>query len=178
MTPSHHKVRGPQPSALLAVYLRDHLAGATAGVSLVRRCRHANRGTDLDGVLAEIEEEIVDDRRTLKEMMAGLRVAESRVKELLGLSAELLGQLKSNGRIFRYSPSSRVVELEALASGVFTKRSMWLSLRAVVDDYGALDSRQLDRLAARAMRQYERLVTEHDRAAVAAFGLDASRASN
>ena len=178
MTPSLHQAPDPEPTAVLAVYLRDHLAGAMAGVSLVRRCRHANRGTDLDGVLAEIEEEIVEDRRTLQEMMARLRIAESRVKELLGLSAEFLGRVKSNGRVFRRSPSSRVVELEALASGVFTKRSLWLSLRAVVDDYAALDSRELDRLAARSTRQYERLIIEHDRAAIAAFGLAASRVPN
>lgn len=177
MTPSL-QVRAPEPSTLLAVYLRDHLAGAMAGVSLVRRCRRANRGTGLDVVLAEIEAEIVEDRRTLKETMARLRVAESRVKKLLGLSSDLLGRLKGNGRVFRRSPSSRVVELEALASGVFTKRSLWLSLRAVVDDYGALDSRELDRLAARATRQYERLIIEHDRAAVAAFGLPLSRVPN
>ena len=162
--------RDAEPRFLLAVYLRDHLAGAMSGVSLVRRCRRSNRGTALDDVLAEIEEEIVEDRRTLRETMARLCVSESRLKELIGLSAATVGRLKSNGRIFRYSPSSRVIELEGLAAGVFTKRSLWLSLRAVVDDYSALDSRQLDRLTARATRQYERLIVEHDRAAIAAFG--------
>ncbi len=160
----------PKTRSLLAVYLRDHLGGAMAGVSLVRRCRRANSDTDLDVVLGEVEEEIVEDRHTLTQIMARLGVSESQLKKLIGLSAEFVGRLKSNGRIFRYSPSSRVVELEVLAAGVFTKRNLWLSLRAIVDDYDALDSRQLDRLAARAARQYERLIFEHDRAAAIAFG--------
>ena len=162
--------RDPDPRFLLGVYLRDHLAGAMAGVALARRCRRANRGGDLGETLAGIEAEIIEDRRELSEIMAHLGVRESRFKEVVGLVAEAVGRLKSNGRFLRPSPSSRVVELETLAAGVFTKRSLWLSLRAVVDDYRALDARELDRLATRAERQYERLIVEHNRAAATAFG--------
>jgi hypothetical protein len=160
----------PDPRYLLSVYLRDHLAGATAGVRLAERCRRANSGSELGLTLAEIERDISDDRRSLKEMMARLGIAESKAKELIGLAVEALGRLKSNGRLVRYSPSSRVVELEALAAGIFTKRSLWLSLRAVADDYRALDRDELDRLVATATKQYQRLITEHDQAARTAFG--------
>ena len=160
----------PDPRYLLSVYLRDHLAGATAGVRLAERCRRANSGTEFGLTLAKIEQDIINDRRSLREMMARLGVAESKAKELLGLAAEVLGRLKSNGRLIRYSPSSRVVELEALAAGVFAKRSLWLSLRAVADDYGVLDLDELDRLVATATKQYQRLTAEHDQAARTAFG--------
>ena len=160
----------PDPRLLLSIYLRDHLAGAMAGVHLARRCRRANRGTELGSELAEIEREIIEDRHSLTDMMARLGVPESRVKNLLGLEVEAVGRLKGNGRVLGYSPSSRVVELETLAAGVFTKRSLWLSLRAVVDDYRALDRDELDRLVTRATQQYQRLIVEHDRAATTAFG--------
>jgi hypothetical protein len=160
----------PQPRALLAVYLRDHFAGATAGVSLVRRCKRANNDNEFGRFLEEIEAEIVADRRALEEIMNRLHVTKSRAKQLLGRGAELVARLKSNGSIVRYSPSSRVVELETLAAGVFTKRSLWLSLRAVVDEYIELDVPQLERLIARATGQYERLIVEHGRAAAIAFG--------
>ncbi len=159
----------PDPRYLLSIYLRDHLAGAMAGVRLVERGRRANSGTELGLALAEIEREIIDDRRSLREMMARLGVAESKVKELIGVAAEALGRLKSNRRLVRYSPSSRVVELEALAAGIFTKRSLWLSLRAVAGDYRALDRDELDRLVATATKQYQRLICEHDQAARTAF---------
>ena len=42
----------------LAVYLRDHFAGATAGLALVRRCRREHAGTPLDSTLASIEAQI------------------------------------------------------------------------------------------------------------------------
>jgi hypothetical protein len=107
--------------------------------------------------------------------MSRLGAERSRLKQVIGLGVEVVGRLKSNGRLFHYSPSSRVVELEMLASAVFTQRSLWLSLRAVVDDYPELDVRQLDRLIAGATEMYERLLIEHDRAAAVAFGTTAGR---
>jgi hypothetical protein len=161
---------GPDPRFLLHIYLRDHLAGAVAGVSLVRRCRRSNSGNELGALLKGIEAEIIEDRQALEEIMHRLGAEKSRTKELLGRAAELVGRLKSNGRFFHYSPSSRVVELEGLAAGVFTKRSLWMSLRAVADEYAEFDARELDRLIARATDQYERVLAEHDRAAAIAFG--------
>lgn len=160
----------PEPRHLLAIYLRDHLAGAMAGVSLARRSRRANSDNELGTFLEGIEAEIIADRRSLEDIMRRLHVDESRLKQLVGLAAELVARLKSNGRIVQYSPSSRVIELEALAAGVFTKRSLWLSLRAVADEYAELDVGQLDRLIASATDQYERLIVEHDHAAAVAFG--------
>jgi hypothetical protein len=161
---------GPDPRFLLHIYLRDHLAGAMAGVSLARRCRRSNSGNELGVMLEGIEAEIVEDRQALEEIMRRLGAEKSRTKQLVGLAAELVGRLKSNGRFFHYSPSSRVVELEALAAGIFTKRSLWMSLRGVADDYADLDVRELDRLIARATDQYGRVLAEHDRAAAIAFG--------
>ena len=165
----------PAPRFLLDVYLRDHLAGASAGVSLVRRCRRSNSGTDLAVVLQDVEAEIIAARRDLEAIMSRLRVEKSRLKQAIGLGLEFVGRLKSNGRLFHYSPSSRVVELEMLASAVFTQRSLWLSLGAVVDDYPELDVRQVDRLIAGATEMCERLLAAHDRAAVIAFGTTAGR---
>ncbi|MEY2446125.1 MAG: hypothetical protein QOE00_2705 [Ilumatobacteraceae bacterium] len=160
----------PDPRYLLHIYLRDHQAASKGGISLVRRCRRSNSGTELAVVLEGIEAEIRAAQQALEDLMRGLGAKKSRVKQVVGRGAEVVGRLKSNGRLFHYSPLSRVVELEALASAVFTQRSLWLSLRAVVDHYAVLDAGQLDRLIADATGQYERLLIEHDRAAAVAFG--------
>ena len=101
--------------------------------------------------------------------MARLGVSESQVKKALGLAASALGTLKSNGRLLRPSPSSRVVELEGLGAGIGAKRNLWLSLQAIADSDPVLDSNALDILAERATSQIDRLRPLHDRAASVAF---------
>jgi len=55
---------------LLAIYLNDHLAGATAGVELARRLRASNEDDPEFGpALAEVCAEIEADRETLKTVM-------------------------------------------------------------------------------------------------------------
>jgi hypothetical protein len=154
---------------LLSIYLRDHLGGASAGLSLVRRCRNADNDSASASVLADIEAQILEDRESLRALMLRLGVPESRLKELLGLAASVAGRLKSNGGLFRASPSSRVVDLEALGAGIVTKRNLWLSLLAVADSYPTLDRAALNVLAERATAQLDRLRAVHDRAAAVAF---------
>ncbi|HET9602408.1 MAG TPA: hypothetical protein VFP08_12500 [Acidimicrobiales bacterium] len=156
---------------LLAIYLRDHRAGATAGLRLVRRCRDANAGSEMGETLSTLEQEIRRDCEVLEAVMAHLGVRPSRFKAIIAGAAEVAGRLKSNGRIMRRSPSSTVVELEALAAGIITKRNLWRALRAITPDYaGALDGAELDDLTKRATAQFERVVDAHGQAAKDAFG--------
>jgi hypothetical protein len=51
---------------LLAIYLNDHLAGATVGVELTRRAARENTGSELGVFLREVLlPEIREDRQTL-----------------------------------------------------------------------------------------------------------------
>jgi hypothetical protein len=97
----------PSAQGLLEIYVRDHYVGSTAGVALVRRCRRSNRGTTWDTMLAPVEDEIAEDRETLESLMTELAVEPSHLKAGLGAVGERLGRLKSNGRLFGYSPLSR-----------------------------------------------------------------------
>ena len=62
-----------------------------------------------------------------------------------------LGRLKLNGRLVRYSPLSRVYELQALIVLVELKRSLWESLKRTHGE--TLSSIELDGLVERAGRQ-------------------------
>lgn len=154
---------------LLALYLRDHRAGAEAGLALIARCRRANEGTGLGEVLVDIEREITKDRDALADIMQRLEVGESQVKKIAARAAEAIGRVKSNGRIRSYSPSSRVLELEGLMAGIDAKQSLWRSLRSAVPSHTELDGGALDQLLERATSQRDRLATEHRRAAANAF---------
>ena len=90
---------------LLTVYLRDHFAGAAAGLALAQRCQHANDGTPLGAILADIAAEIEADRDSLRDIMKSLAVSEDWLKDVLGQASEFVGRLKSNGMLAHYSPS-------------------------------------------------------------------------
>jgi hypothetical protein len=160
---------------LLAIYLNDHLAGATLGVELARRLRSSNRddgefGEPLTKLCAEIEE----DRDTLVRLMARLEVGRDPVKPVLATVAERLGRLKLNGRLWGYSPLSRVLELEVMSGLVGGKLQLWNALEQSFGE--SLDGFDFHALAARADNQGSRLEDLHLAAAQRALPAQTSSA--
>ena len=136
----------------LAIYLNDHLAGAALGVELARRLRSSNAGDPEFGEpLARICTEIEADRETLVRLTDRLEIKRDPVKPMLAKLAERLGRLKPNGHLRTYSPLSRVLELEVLASGIGGKMQLW---NALAESFGErLDGFDFHALAERADRQ-------------------------
>ena len=155
--------------SLLGIYLNDHLAGATGGVELARRALRNNRGTLYEPDLARLVGEIDEDRVTLERLMERLRIPRSPVKVPVAWALEKVGRLKPNGRLLEYSPLSRVVELELLASGVETKRALWLSLQTLARD-GIDLGVDVEELIARARRHRRLIERRRVQAAAEAFG--------
>jgi len=153
----------------LRVYLRDHFAGSVAGLALIRRHRRRCEGTTAQDVVATLEAEVLQDQRRLEAMMSRLGVTPSPVKNAIARAVELTARLKGNSRIIRPSPSSPVVELEAMAAGILTKRNLWRTLHAAAAHNPALDLDDLSELEARATSQLERVIALHMSAAADAF---------
>jgi hypothetical protein len=153
----------------LAIYLQDHLAGATVGLELVRRARGANAGTELGDWLGSLAAEIEEDRDSLRGIMRRLGVGDDRVKIAAAWAGEKAGRLKLNGRLLGYSPLSRVVELEGLIVGVNGKLAGWRVLRDLAGRERSIDAAELDRLIDRGERQLEGLEQRHRRAAADAL---------
>jgi hypothetical protein len=160
----------PFDQNLLAIYLQDHLAGATVGVELARRAASENAATALGEILESLKDEIEDDRASLNTIMSVLEISPDRLKNAAGWAGEKAGRLKLNGRLTSYSPLSPVVELEALIAGVNGKRALWRALRRLADDDPRLQADQLEELLARADRQLETLWSVHSEASHAALG--------
>jgi hypothetical protein len=157
----------------LAIYLNDHLAGATLGVELARRLRSSNQSdAEFGEPLAQICAEIEADHRTLTRLMEQRGVSPDPVKPVLAKVAERLGRLKLNGRIRGYSPLSRVLELEVLSGMVGGKMQLWNALEQSFGE--SLDGFDFHDLAARADSQGQRLEDLHLAAAQRALPAQAS----
>jgi len=144
----------------LAIYLNDHLAGAKLGVELARRLRSSNRGdAEFGEPLARICAEIEADRETLIRVMERLDVDRKNLKPALALLGERFGRLKLNGQLRGYSPLSRVLELEVLASGIGGKMQLWNALEESFGD--SLEGFDFHALAERADRQGQQVEDLH-----------------
>jgi hypothetical protein len=153
----------------LSIYLNDHLGGSAAGVELAKRTSSSNRGTEFGEPLARIAREIDEDRATLEEIMRDLQIQKNPLKEVAGWMAEKAGRLKLNGQILGYSPLSRVIELDALVSGVTGKLALWEVLNRLAETDPRLDGSRLAELVKRALAQRDQLDTLRLRAADIAF---------
>ena len=137
----------------LAIYLNDHLAGATAGTELARRMVAAGQLPDPSDALPGLAAEIAEDRAALLELMAVLDVPVRSYKVYAAWVGEKVGRLKPNGHLRTRSPVSNLEELELLRLGVEGKAAGWRTLRVAADRDRRLAAGRLDELIARARHQ-------------------------
>lgn len=157
---------------LLQIYLNDHLMGAVGGAELARRCLRNNRATPLGTFLGGLLDEILEDRRSLEDVMARLGMAADRPKLLAVTVGERIARLKLNGQLLGYSDLSRVVELEALCAGVALKRRLWRSLQHVREVDPRLADLDFVALTERASAQLDGLERHRLEAVAVAFASD------
>ena len=141
---------------LLGIYLNDHLAGATAGVSLVRRMSAAAEpGSPRAAVLERLAREIAADRAALVSVMTALGIRVTGYKVFGAWAGSQAGRLKLNGHLLSRSPLSDLEETEILRLGVTGKAAGWRTLRVLAESDGRLDAARLDELLERAAAQEE-----------------------
>jgi hypothetical protein len=162
-------------SDALAIYLNDHLAGATGGVELAHRVADSHRTSAHGDTLRRLAKEIGEDREALLRIMAKLDVKVDHIKVASGWVGEKLGRLKLNGHLFTRSPLSSVIELEALRLGVQGKSAGWRTLRAVAEVDTRVDAAEIDRLIERADRQADDIEELRMQAAATVFVSGAAR---
>lgn len=147
----------PEAKELLAIYLNDHLMGATGGVELARRIVASQPDGEAKEQLRRIADEIAEDRAALVMIMRRLGIRADRLRVALGWVGEKAGRLKFNGTLLSRSPLSSVLELEAMRLGVEGKAAGWRTLQAISMHDGRLDTEHLDHLIARATEQIDTL---------------------
>ena len=152
------------------VYLNDHWAGAAAGSALAARLAKENVKSPWGTDLASISDQIRADKKTLAEIRRQLHSNGGAMKKAVALVGERVTRLKPNGRLHRYSPLSRVLELEALISGVSAKQRLWVALQTMDQSAELLAAFDLQGLEDRANSQLDLLRSIHVAASGVAFG--------
>jgi hypothetical protein len=145
---------------LLAIYLNDHLTGATGGVQLFRRAASNLSGAPGEE-LARLRDEVEEDRASLRSIMRRLGIRENKAMAALGWVGERVGRFKPNGYVVRRSPLSDVIELEGLRVGVHGKLCGWQILRAATIDDDRVPTEEVEVLIERAEDQQARLYKLH-----------------
>jgi len=152
-------------ASYVGIYLNDHLAGSGLALQLARRAAANNRSTSLGRALAQLAREIEEDRLALQEVMRRLDVGKDRLKLLVSWGAEKFGRLKLNGELLRYSPLSRLEEIELILLGVEGKIALWRALRHGLGHDPRLREIDLEALIQRGGSQRRRLERHRLRAA-------------
>lgn len=150
----------------LAVYLNDHLAGATAAIELLGQL-----ATDsaVGKAAHRLLEDVALDRQELLNLMRRLEIAESAARKAGGWLGEKLAELKvrvddpSDGKL-------RTLELlEVIALGIEGKRALWTALTAAAETAPELRALDYGRLLRRVDEQ--RSLVEGQRLAAAKSAL-------
>ena len=123
----------------LAVYLNDHLAGATAALALLDELEHVDGFEDW---ASRLKAEIAADRDQLRSLMRSLGAPESSIRRAAAWVTEKLAELKTRLDDRSGGALQRLELIEALALGIDGKRALWTALQAVAGDDEALDGLQ------------------------------------
>jgi hypothetical protein len=154
---------------LLHIYLSDHLAGSGGGVSLAKRIAKQNQGNEFGREMRQIAAAIEEDQVALERIMEIVGARTRRWRQAGAVLGERLSRLKPNGKLFSYSPLSRVLEFEGMILGVSGKLQLWRSLLEARSDDSRFDLAAVERLRERAEEQRRQLEQLHARAAKHAF---------
>jgi hypothetical protein len=160
--------------APIHVYLNDHLAGATAGVDLVKQAAERHDG-ELGEFFGELADEISGDYNTLASLIDQLGAEASGAKQVVAKVGSEISSTKFSGESVDDPEFGTFLTLETLSIGVEGKLCMWKALKVVEGEYPELGSTDIDTLIERAQSQRDRI--EGKRLEVAGSALSAAKVS-
>jgi len=155
----------------LATYLNDHLSGSVTAIEILDRL--AEEASDLNPFVARLKKDIEADQQQLVDLMAKLKVPQSRLRKAGGWLAEQVAEAKlevddQSGGLLR-----RLERLEAVVLGIEGKFVLWQALEAASFEDARLQGLDYGLLADRARDQRERVETFRIEAARSALSLAA-----
>ena len=135
-------------------YLRDHLTGSDAALSVVERLRHSHRGTP-EGTLCErLSREFREERVVVRTMLTELGGTVLSLKRVVGQASGAVLQGVAGGEpgdlaLFR--------TLEGLAVGVQGKRCLWRAAQTLTPTLRAPGAKSFRDLEQQAVEQWEQI---------------------
>ena len=135
----------------LAIYLHDHLAGATWALDLLDRIRKNFADEDVGRFAARLREEIAADKETLHSLATQLGPTSDVLKDSAAWLSEKVSRIKlshDDG-----TGLGLFEALEFLVLGIHGKLSLWMALAEVADRYPHFALVDFDSLRNRAQQQ-------------------------
>jgi hypothetical protein len=149
----------PELMGWLPVYLRDHFAGSVAAVDIARRRRDAEPDEPSRTAIAQLIEDIEQDRARLRGLMSELGIVPSVWKQTVAAGFSWLGAGRS---AVGSAELNRLREFEVLLMGVRGKELLWQTLGRL----GLLDATSQRLLLRRVASQRATLEMLHGRSAI------------
>jgi hypothetical protein len=156
----------------LHIYLNDHLAGATAGVDLVKSAAARHDG-EMGEFFTQLADGISADYNTLTSLIDQLDAHASGAKEAMAKIGSEVSEGKFSGETVDDPEFGTFLTLETLSIGVEGKLCMWKALKVVEGDHRELGAFDIDTLIERAQSQRDSL--EGKRLEVAGSALSSSK---
>jgi hypothetical protein len=137
----------------LAVYLHDHLAGATFAVELLEKLASEFAGTPTGSVAAELLHEIEPDRKVLAHLISKIGEANRDLYDALGWMAERVSRIK-----LKHDDPTGIGAYEAfetISLGILGKRALWQAMRERQNNDQRVAGLDYNDLIKRAEQQFE-----------------------
>jgi hypothetical protein len=144
-------------------YLNDHLAGSVSALELVAHWAHLHKDKPLGAFFSQIDTEIRADQSVLRNLMHGLGVEESSLRQAGAWAAEKLGRVRLMIAGGEQGGLGLMLSLEGLIMGIVGKKLLWRSLKAA--NLAELNGYDFQELEHRAEQQIDRIEAERIRAA-------------
>jgi hypothetical protein len=143
-------------------YLNDHLAGSVSALELIAHWAHLHKDKPLGVFFSQLDTEIRADQKVLRNLMHGLGVEESSLRQAGAWAAEKVGRVRLMIAGGEQGSLGLVLTLEGLIMGIVGKKLLWRSLAAAnLAELNGYDFRELER---RAEQQIDRIEAERIRA--------------
>jgi hypothetical protein len=143
-------------------YLNDHLAGSVSALELIAHWADLHKDKPLGVFFSQLDTEIRADQKVLRNLMHGLGVEESSLRQAGAWAAEKVGRVRLMIAGGEQGSLGLVLTLEGLIMGIVGKKLLWRSLAAAnLAELNGYDFRELER---RAEQQIDRIEAERIRA--------------
>jgi hypothetical protein len=157
------------PNKHLAIYLNDHLAGATGALELLTHLETAHADTPVGDVLMQLHAEIEADRKELEHLIDRLDITVSGLRKAGAWLGEKLANIKLQ-LDDQSTGAMRLFEgLEVLAIGILGKRGLWRVLADASETLPELQGMDYRHLIQRAEDQHRHVEVLRLQAAKEAF---------
>lgn len=104
-------------------YLNDHLAGSVSALELIAHWAHLHKDKPLGVFFSQLDTEIRADQKVLRNLMHGLGVEESSLRQAGAWAAEKVGRVRLMIAGGEQGSLGLVLTLEGLIMGIVGKNS-------------------------------------------------------